>query len=131
MIFLDANIPMYSYGAHHPNKAVAQRLLEEAAIQAKRLVTSAEVLQEILHHYTAIRRPDAIQPCFDLVLGLVSEVFAVELTDVEAAKQLLSDGLDVSARDALHIAVMRRHGVETIMSFDRGFDRSPGLTRLG
>jgi predicted nucleic acid-binding protein len=131
MIFLDANIPMYSYGAQHPNKAVAQRLLEEASVQGERLVTSAEVLQEILHRYSAIRRPDAIQPCFDLVLGLVSEVFAVDLTDVEAAKQILADGLNVSARDALHIAVMRRHGVETIMSFDRGFDRCPGLTRLG
>jgi predicted nucleic acid-binding protein len=36
-----------------------------------------------------------------------------------------SGSQDVSARDALHIAVMRRHGVETIMSFDRGFDRCP------
>lgn len=129
MIFLDANIPMYAYGAEHPNKLRAQHLLEEAVHGGHRLVTSVEVLQEILHRYYALRRPDAVQPCFDLLLGVTSEVFPVDLLDVQAAKQILLDGLNVSARDALHTAVMRRYGVETIMSFDTGFDRVRGLTR--
>lgn len=37
----------------------------------------------------------------------------------------------LSARDALHAAVMRREGVSRIMSFDGGFDALPGITRIG
>jgi predicted nucleic acid-binding protein len=36
----------------------------------------------------------------------------------------------LSARDALHIAVMERHDVARILSFDSGFDGIPGITRL-
>jgi predicted nucleic acid-binding protein len=36
----------------------------------------------------------------------------------------------LSARDALHIAIMERHGIRSIMSFDRDFDRWPGLARI-
>jgi predicted nucleic acid-binding protein len=36
----------------------------------------------------------------------------------------------LSARDALHIAVMARHDVTQLMSFDRGFDAYPGIKRL-
>lgn len=51
---------MYLVGASHPNKISAQRLLERAITQGERLVTDAEVLQEILHRYVAIDRRDAI-----------------------------------------------------------------------
>lgn len=130
MIFLDSNIPMYLVGAEHPHKAAARRLLEAAVVQQERLVTDVEVLQEILHRYVAVRRPEAIQPAFDALLGLVDETFPLVLEDLEAAKQLLSGIGGLSARDAVHVAVMRRHGVQRIMSFDGGFDRCPGLVRL-
>lgn len=131
MIFLDANIPMYLIGADHPNKAVARRLVEAAVLRRDRLVTDAEVLQEILHRYVAVRRPEAIQPAFDALLGLADETFAVELVDLQSAKEIILGVRGASARDALHAAVMRRHAVDTVMTFDRGFDRYRGLTRLG
>lgn len=131
MIFLDANIPMYLVGAAHPSKDIARTLVEAAVGRRERLVTDVEVLQEILYRYVAVRRPEAIQPAFDALLGLVDETFALDLTDLEAAKELIFGSAQASARDALHVAVMRRHQVETIMSFDRGFDRFPGITRLG
>ena len=73
MIFIDSNIPMYLVGKSHPLKTEAQRLLEEAVSSEQRLVTSAEVLQEILHRYVSINRRDAIQPAFDALLGVVDE----------------------------------------------------------
>jgi predicted nucleic acid-binding protein len=36
----------------------------------------------------------------------------------------------LSARDALHVAVMARHDITELMSFDRGFDAYPGIERL-
>lgn len=130
MILVDSNIPMYLVGADHPHKAGARRLLEAAVSRRERLVTDAEVLQEILHRYAAIARLEAIQPAFDAVLGVVDEVLPVALPDVEGAKQVLLGGYQLSARDALHLAVMRRHGIATVMSFDAGFDRYPGIQRL-
>ncbi len=130
MIFIDANIPMYLAGADRAYKAAARSALEEAAGRGERLVTDVEVLQEILHRYSAIKRPEAIQPAFDALLSVVDETLTVELADVQAAKEVVLGGYGLSARDALHVAVMRRHDVSTVMSFDRGFDRCPGLTRI-
>src|SRR4051794_33334127 len=56
-LFVDANIPMYVVGAPHPNKDRAVAALEVAVARGERLVTDAEVLQEILHRYRAIGRP--------------------------------------------------------------------------
>lgn len=131
MILVDANIPMYLIGAEHPNKAAARRTLEACIARGERLVTDAEVLQEILHRYVAIGRPEAIQPAFDVLLAVVDETLSVDLRDVECAKQTILGACQVSARDALHIAVMQRHGIDTVMSFDRAFERYPGLTRIG
>lgn len=130
MILIDSNIPMYLIGAAHPNKTLARQSLEQCIAAGERLVTDAEVLQEILHRYVAIERRAALQPAFDALLGVVDDVFAVERVDVEEAKLLLLTAEELSARDALHVAVMRRHGISRIMSFDRGFDRVPGVVRV-
>ena len=130
MIFVDSNIPMYLVGAPHPHKTDAQVLLERAITARERLVTDAEVLQEILHRYVAIRRRDAIQPAFDALLGVIDEVFPVELDVVERAKAIVYGSPHLSARDAIHLATMERHEVVQIMSFDVGFDGYPGITRL-
>jgi len=129
LIFLDSNIPMYLVGAPHPSKVSAQRLLEQAITHGERLVTDAEVLQEILHRYVAIDRRDAIQPAFDALLGVVDEVFAIEQRDVERAKDLLQGTRALSARDAIHVATMERNAVRRIFSFDAGFDQVPGIER--
>ena len=131
MIFVDSNVPMYLVGGPHPHKADAQRLVEAAIAAGERLVTNAEVLQEILHRYVAIDRRDAIQPAFDALLGVVDEVFAISTADVESAKSIVQGKRRLSARDALHAAVMAREGVGRIMSFDAAFDGLPGISRLG
>ncbi|MFN8574309.1 MAG: type II toxin-antitoxin system VapC family toxin [Gemmatimonadaceae bacterium] len=131
MIFVDSNIPMYLVGAAHPNKDASRRLLEQCITRGERLVTDVEVLQEILHRYVAINRRDAIQPAFDALLRVVDHVYPVEERDIERAKTLLLGITPLSARDAVHAAVMQRHQVHTILSFDAGFDQVAGVERLG
>ena len=129
MIFVDSNIPMYIVGAPHPNKELARHLLERAIVDGERLVTDAEVLQEILHRYVAINRRDAIGPAFDAIIGVVDAVLPVERSDVERALNLLATP-NLQARDAIHVAIMQRHDVDRVLSFDRAFDDVPGLTRI-
>lgn len=93
-------------------------------------MTSAEVLQEILHRYVAIDRRDAIQPAFDVLLGIVDEVFPVDSRAVDRAKTTVLGQRRLSSRDAVHLAVMGLNGVDRIVSFDAGFDEVPGITRL-
>lgn len=129
MTFVDSNIPMYLVGAPHPNKTAAQILLERLIARGERLVTDAEVLQEILHRYTAINRREAIDPAIQATLQVVDDVFPVEKADVLRASAITQSRPVVSARDALHIAIMERRGVRSILSFDSDFDQWPGLTR--
>ena len=130
MILVDSNIPMYLVGAAHPHKTDAQLLVERSVAAGERLVTDAEVLQEVLHRYVSIKRRDAIQAAFDVLLGIVDDVLSVELADVERAKIIVHGHPDLSARDAIHLAIMERIGADQIMSFDHGFDTFPGVTRL-
>ena len=121
---------MYLIGAAHPHKADARRLLERAIAEGERLVTDAEVLQEILHRYVAIERRDAIQPAFEALLGVVDEVFPVDTAAVERAKEIVLAYPRLSARDALHAATMEARSIRQILTFDRGFDEIPGITRI-
>ena len=130
MIFIDSNIPMYLIGAPHPLKEAARVALERCIQRGERIVTSAEVLQEIVHRYHGLRRPDAIQPAFDALLGVVDEVFPIDLADVQRAKELLQGVARLSSRDALHAAVMQRREVPRLMSFDAGFDALGWIERV-
>lgn len=130
MIFVDSNIPMYLVGASQKHKLDTERALARLIEDGKRLVTDAEVFQEILHRYSAIERPQAIQPAFEVLLQILDEVFPVDLTDVQRAKDILLSVSDLSARDALHAATMERHEVPEIFTFDAGFDLLPGVRRI-
>ena len=130
MILVDSNVPLYVVGQPHRHKVDAQRLLERCLAERERLVTDAEAFQAILHRYVAIQRRDAIQPAFDLLLGLVDEVFPITVEDVQRAREIVVGVVPLSARDAIHVAVMERNGIGRILSFDRGFDALPTIKRI-
>jgi predicted nucleic acid-binding protein len=130
VILIDSNIPMYLVGAPHPHKIDAQRILERCIAEGQRLVTDVEALQEILHRYVAIARRDAIQPAFDALLGIADEVLPIDAADLERAKQIVLGTTTLSARDAIHLAVMEHHHITRILSFDSGFDGFPGVVRI-
>jgi len=131
MIFVDSNVAMYLVGADHPNKAAARRLLERAVVDNEPLTTDVEVLQELLHRYLVIDRRDAIGPAWEAIVGLVDVIHPIEREDVERARRLIAATGSLSVRDALHLAVMQRHGITRILSFDPGFDGILGVERIG
>ncbi len=120
---------MYLVGGPHPNKPRARELLDEYFDANERLVSDVEVLQEILHRYTSIDRRDAIQPAFDVLTEIVDELFPLDVEDLERAKQLTLT-TDLSARDSLHLAVMKVHRIDRILTFDSDFDKVPDISRL-
>jgi uncharacterized protein len=130
VIFVDTNIPMYLIGADQAMQLRARTVVEDAVALGESFCTDAEVLQEILHRYLAIHRPEFIDPAFETLLGVVDVVYPIEREDVERGRRVLRTTDRLSARDALHIAVMQRHDVDRVCTFDAGFDGIPGLSRV-
>jgi len=60
----------------------------------------------------------------------VDEVYAVDSEDIEKAKEILLASNRLSARDSLHLSVMRRYAVDRVMTFDEGFDLAPDIVRI-
>ncbi len=129
MILIDSNIPMYLVGTDHPNKMLARGLVTRAVRDGDSLVTDAEVLQEILHRYLVTDRRHLVEEAMIALLDVVDEVFPIERSDVERARDIAL-ARRLSARDSIHVAVMRRRGIDRIMTFDRGFDQVEGITRI-
>lgn len=130
MWFVDTNVFMYAVGAEHPHKAPSIRFFQGAADGAHEIATSAEVLQEILHRFWAIQRiKDGYRLCeyVHSVCDLILPVLPEDIYDAIAmAKPLRS----ISPRDAIHVATMKRHGISTIVSFDRHFDSFKNIRRF-
>ena len=131
MIFVDSNVPMYLIGAEPSRKAAARRLLERAIADDEPLATDVEVLQEVLHRYLVIEQQEAIGPAWEAIVGVVDVIHPVEVEDVSRARRLIAAATSLSARDALHVAVMQRYGITRILSFDTGFDGILGIERIG
>ena len=130
MILVDANVLMYAAGSEHPNKAAALGFLERVAGGEIAAGVDAEVLQEILHRYRALNRWAEGRRVYALARDLFPEVLPVTGEVMDRAKALADADASISARDAVHAAVVSVYELEGICSFDRDFDRIPGCRRL-
>ena len=128
--FIDANIPMYAAGADHPMKVPCVAILEAAAKGKLEAVTDAEVLQEILHRYTALnQRIRAIEIC-RLFMEVVPNIFPVSSGIVASALEIHRKFPDIQARDSVHTAVMLSQHIQYIISAYRHFDAVPEIVRI-
>ena len=130
MILIDANIFMYAAGAEHPHKTPSVDLLRRVASGEIDAAVDAEVLQEILHRYRAIRRWEDGREVYSLARRIVPLVVAITDQIVDRARDLLDEEPRLSARDALHAAVVLDCGMSGICSYDRDLDQIAGLQRI-
>jgi uncharacterized protein len=118
--FVDTNVFMYAVGGPHPLRDKARGLLFAAVETGGGLVTSAEVLQELLHAYLAVGRGATLDAALTLVAGCVDDVWSIEPADVHLARALDGEHAGLPARDLVHIACCYRRDVTTVLTFDRG-----------
>ena len=131
LAFLDTNIPIYAAGQPHPLKAPSARVLERVAQNPQRFITSAEVLQELLHFYRSRGAWPQGRAVLEGFAALTEErVTDVADSDVILAAELADRYPRLSARDLLHAAIIERVGAEQIVSADAGFDELSGVERL-
>lgn len=119
MMFVDANVFMYAVGRPHPLRDEARAFFAETLRTAQRLVTSAEVLQELMHAYLPVGRIETLDAAFALAHARMADIWPVEPEDIELARALADVEAAVGARDLLHLACTRRRGVRAIKTYDR------------
>ncbi len=120
MIFVDTNVIMYAVGRAHPLRDEARSFFETAMAEDRnQLCTSAEVLQELLHAYVPVGRWETLDAALTLAESCIPCVHSIDGEDVRAARTLAETNPQLGARDLIHLAVCRRHGVERIETFDR------------
>ena len=76
-VFVDANVPMYAVGAAHPLKQPCVDFLEAAARGKIAVLTDAEVLQEILHRYSALDQRERAIEVIQLFIKVVPTVLPI------------------------------------------------------
>lgn len=121
MTFVDTNVFMYAVGRPHPLREQARSLFLEAAREGRprRLCTSAEVLQELVHAYLPVGRHETLRAALTLALERCDDIWSLEPEDVELAVAIASERPGLSARDLCHLACCRRRGVRSVVTFDR------------
>ena len=119
MIFVDTNVLMYAVGRPHPLRAEARLFFERSLEESRELVTSAEVLQELLHAYLPARRMKTLDAALTLSSDCIREIWTITPEDVRFARDLVATHPGIEARDLLHLACCTRRGVSRIKTYDR------------
>lgn len=129
-LFVDANVFMYLAGSDAPYREACRQALLAATEQGTMLITSTEVLQEILHYHTARRRPDDARTVYQAVTDICDEILPVTENQTARSLDLLVRHPGLPARAALHVATMEARGVVRLLSADRHFDQIDSVTRV-
>jgi predicted nucleic acid-binding protein len=129
---LDVNIPMYAAGTDHPYKEACAWVMTQVAERRLDVVIDTEVIQEILYRFGGLKLWETATTLATSLLDLVPVVYPVSLGDARLAVRLFRHYAPqgVQARDLVHVAVMRNHGLTRIISTDQHFDQISGIVRV-
>ncbi len=116
-MFVDTDLFVYAVGRPHPLREPSRAFFETSAGSAGDLVTSAEVMQELLHLYARQRRRTTLDAALRLITSIPT-IWPVTPADVLLARSLADRHPDLRARDLVHLACCRRRGVASIRTYD-------------
>ncbi|MFZ0450097.1 MAG: type II toxin-antitoxin system VapC family toxin [Desulfatiglandaceae bacterium] len=119
MIFVDSNVFIYAVGRSHPLRSEAQKFFVESRKKGLRLITSAEVLQELLHVYLPVNRMETLDAALELATLGIDQILPIDQDMVLHARHLADGFPGLTARDLLHLAVCQRNKIKNIKTFDR------------
>ena len=133
MMFLDSNILLRHLLQDDPEKARrCFELLQQAERGEIRLTTSESVIGELVY---VLASPRLYNLPPERIRALLVPIINLRGLRVPS-RRLYRRALDLYAahhidfEDALNLAHMEKQGIRVILSYDRHFDRIPGITRL-
>jgi uncharacterized protein len=129
-VFLDTAVLMYAAGAEHELRTPSREIIRRVARGDLEATISAEVVQEILHRFVAIRRTGLGAAMARDALDLFDPVLPITHAVMSRMPALVERYPALSARDLVHVATCLGAGIGTIVSPDRGFDAVTEVKRI-
>lgn len=130
MRLLDTNVIVYARGAAHSYRDPCRAILIQAEEAGEAYGVDVETLQELLDLYARRGERAAGVRIVEETLALFPDPFPISRDEVEETGSIVKAYGRLSARDAIHAAVVSTYRLEGIVSADRGFDRVAGLMRF-
>jgi predicted nucleic acid-binding protein len=130
--FLDVNVPIYAAGRNHTYKESCAWIMTEITEGRMDVVIDTEIIQEVLYRYGAIREWQLAVTIANSLLTIMPKIYPIYPADISSAVKLFEQyaSKGVTARDVIHIAVMRNNGLTQIISADTHFDYVEHIKRL-
>ena len=129
-IFIDTSVIMYAAGSEHSLRAPCARIIDLIGQGRLDATTSVEVVQEILHRYRAIRRPEIGESQAQRTMDLFAPVLPITHALMRRVPDLAARYRQLSSRDLVHIATCVHENITAIVSADRGFDVVAEIRRI-
>lgn len=121
-VFIDTSVIMYAGGADHPLQSPCARIIVAIGDGDLAAVTSVEVVQEILHRFISIKRPETGNQMANLTLRVFAPVLPITHAMMRRVPDLAARYPALQARDLVHVATCVHEGIAEIVSADTSFD---------
>jgi predicted nucleic acid-binding protein len=121
---------MYAASDEHPLREPSRRVLSRIGTGELDGVISVEVIQEILHRFTSVRRVDVGQAQARDAMDFFAPVLPITHALMRRVPDLALKYPQLDARDVLHVATCIHEGITDIISPDRGFDQVAEIRRI-
>lgn len=129
-VFIDTAVVMYANGASHPLREACRAIMIKIGDGQLEAVTSAEVVQEIIHRFVSIKRPDFGVQIARVTMDAFAPVLPITHALMRRVPDLAARYPNLSSRDLVHVATCVHEGIVEIVTPDRGFDEVAELRRI-
>jgi predicted nucleic acid-binding protein len=121
---------MYAAGGDHPLRVPCGRIIDGIGAGNIDAVTSAEVIQEILHRFLSVRRAEQGRAQAKEAMDLFAPVVPMTHALIRRVPDLAIKYPSLDARDVVHVATCIHEGITDIISPDRAFDQVAEIRRI-
>jgi uncharacterized protein len=121
---------MYAGGGPHALREPSSDIIRSVRDGLIDGVISAEVVQEILHRFMSIRRPELGIEIARLTMDAFAPVLPITHALMRRVPDLAARYPNLSARDVVHVATCIHEGITEILTPDRGFDQVAEIRRI-
>jgi predicted nucleic acid-binding protein len=115
--FIDANIFIRRWSDEKAREFINR-------LDREKYCTSVLVLSEVYHKL----KKKNVENIFEYLKTILSAITVHDYTQNDLFNAIKSS-LDININDKIHIEVMKRNNIQTIISFDKDFDRDKTLKR--
>lgn len=121
---------MYAAGESHVLREPSAHIIQLVRDGDLDAVISVEVVQEILHRFVAIRRPELGARIARDALDLFAPVLSITHGVMHRMPRLIESYPMLAARDLVHVATCLENSIDAIVSPDRGLDAVAEIRRI-